>query len=165
MTAPTEPETMIPSTEPKTEIETLPVPLPPPTAPPTEVESIVPTEVESAVPTEPETLPVPPQPPIFPDNSNVVGFLNSEDWSGTIYCYYWSDTNKAMTVWPGEPMLKDYYNSIDGKEIYWYALPKDATYVIFTNGSMQTVDIWYNAHEMYIPTTKDSKGHYNVKTR
>ncbi|MEE1155293.1 MAG: starch-binding protein, partial [Acutalibacteraceae bacterium] len=85
------------------------------------------------------------------------------NWSGTIYCYYWSDTNKSMTTWPGKPMTKSGVNT-SGQATYTFDVPKDATYVIFTNGSIQTVDIPYSGGNIkYSPTTTDSKGHYNVK--
>lgn len=114
------------------------------------------------LPTEPPTEPPTEKPTEAPSEKNLVAFVNSVNWSGTIYCYYWSDSNNYMTTWPGEPMTKA-GTDLSGKPLYTYELPKDATYVIFTNSSAQTVDIPYTggAHK-YTPTTKDSRGQYNV---
>ncbi len=118
-----------------------------PTYPPTEA----PTEKPTEAPTNPVT-------------KNVVTFTNSHRWGGTMYCYYWSDSNKTMTAWPGSKMTNAGVNEF-GETLYTYELPKEATYVIFTNGSLQTVDIPYSGGAVrYYPTTADSKGHYNVKT-
>ena len=119
------------------------------------------------LPTEPPTEPVPPEPPTAPPTEpveeNIVTFVNSVNWSGNLYCYYWSDTNKSMIAWPGKAMTKSGTDS-NGKALYTYEVPKEATYVIFTNGSAQTVDISYTGGKVkYTPTTTDSKGHYNVK--
>ena len=115
------------------------------------------------LPTEPESTEPPTAPPTEPAEENVVTFVNSVNWSGKLYCYYWSDTNKAMTVWPGKAMTQS-GTDVNGKALYTYEVPKDATYVIFTNGSAQTVDIPYTGGRVkYTPTTTDSKGHYNVK--
>lgn len=122
-----------------------------PTEPPTEAPTQKPTEK----PTEAPTVPV---------EKNIVTFSNAHNWSGTIYCYYWSDTNKSMTAWPGKPMTKSETNS-QGQAIYTFEVPKEATYVIFSNGSIQTVDIPYAGGKVkYYPTTTNSKGHYNVAT-
>ncbi|MEE1125175.1 MAG: starch-binding protein [Acutalibacteraceae bacterium] len=117
------------------------------------------------LPTEPPTEPPtekPTEAPTNPVEDNLVAFVNSANWSGTIYCYYWSDTNKSMTTWPGKPMTKA-GNDSSGKPLYTYKLPKGATYVIFTNSNEQTVDITYTGgSKKYTPTTKDSMGHYKV---
>ncbi len=122
-----------------------------PTEPPTEA----PTEKPTETPTETPTNPV---------NNNVVTFTNSFNWGGTMYCYYWSDTNKSMTSWPGKPMTKSGVNS-SNQTLYTFEVPSEATYIIFTNSSMQTVDIPYGGGVVkYYPTTTDSKGHYKVQT-
>ncbi len=126
-----------------------------PTEPPTEK----PTEAPTVAPTDPPT-----EPPTNPVVKNIVTFTNSYNWGGTMYCYYWSDSNKSMTTWPGKPMTNAGVNEFN-QALYTYEVPDDATYVIFTNGSVQTVDIPYAGGEIrYYPTTTDSKGHYNVKT-
>lgn len=95
--------------------------------------------------------------------SNVVTFTNSFGWQGTISCYYWSDSNQTMTTWPGKPMQNAGTNDF-GEALYTFEVPKDATYIIFTNGSLQTVDISYPGGELkYYPVTPNSEGRYTVK--
>lgn len=51
-----------------------------------------------------------------------------------------------------------------GEALYTFEVPKDATYIIFTNGSLQTVDISYPGGELkYYPVTPNSEGKYTVK--
>ncbi|MEE0858161.1 MAG: starch-binding protein [Acutalibacteraceae bacterium] len=113
--------------------------------------------------TEPETEPI--TEPVTEAEENIVTFTNSFNWSGTIYCYYWSDSNTSMTSWPGQAMTYERTNSY-GEKLYTFEVPKNATYIIFTNGSSQTVNISYSGGEVrYYPiSTTDSKGNYNVKT-
>ena len=114
-------------------------------------------------PTYPPTE-APTEAPTNPVEENIVTFSNSHNWSGTIYCYYWSDTDKNMITWPGKPMTYSRTNSY-GQAQYTFTVPDNATYIIFSNGSTQTVDIPYSGGEMnYYPTTTNSKGHYNVET-
>ncbi len=119
-------------------------------------------EVMGYVPpvTEPETQPVT-QPK--PAEKNTVTFTNSFNWSGAISCYYWSDSNKNMTTWPGKAMTKAGTNEF-GETYYTFDVPQGATYVIFTNGSSQTVDIAYAGGEVkfYPLSETDSSGHYKV---
>lgn len=77
------------------------------------------------------------------DNSDVdpvvtsgdVYYENSNNWD-TVYAYYWSDSNKSMTMWPGVQMSKV------KNDIYTVKIPSDAEYIIFTNGSgTQTDDL------------------------
>ncbi|MEE0266156.1 MAG: starch-binding protein, partial [Acutalibacteraceae bacterium] len=123
-----------------------------PTEPPTEKPTVAPTEK----PTEAPTVPV---------EENIVTFTNSLNWDGTIYCYYWSDSNTSMTTWPGKPMSYARTNSM-GQKQYTFNVPDSATYLIFTNGNKQTVDIPYDGGEMkyYAKETTDSKGHYEFAT-
>ncbi len=120
-----------------------------------------PTEPTTA--TEPITEPIT-EPPTEVEE-NIVTFTNSFNWSGTISCYYWSSSNTSMTTWPGKAMTYLKTNSY-GEKMYTFEVPEDATYIIFTNGSYQTVDIPYAGGEVrYYPiSTTDSKGHYNVAT-
>ena len=115
------------------------------------------TEPETTVPTVPETQPPVPQ-------SRTVTFTNSHRWSGmNIYCYYWSDSNKSMTTWPGVAMNNIGTNDF-GEVCYNFDVPEGATYIIFTNGSAQTVDIPYSGGEVkfYPLAETDSQGHYKV---
>ncbi|MBQ8794907.1 MAG: starch-binding protein [Clostridia bacterium] len=111
--------------------------------------------------TQPQTQPVVTEPK--PVTENTVTFTNSHKWSGTLYCYYWSDTNKSMTTWPGKAMTNAGTNTY-GESLYTFNVPQGATYIIFTNGSAQTVDIPYSGSEVkYYPLSEtDSQGHYKV---
>ena len=118
------------------------------------------TEPETTVPaTEPVT-----EPPV-PEVRKVT-FTNSHRWSGmNLYCYYWSDENQSMTTWPGVAMTNIGTNDF-GEICYNFDVPEGATYIIFTNGSSQTVDIPYPGGEMkfYPLTETDSQGHFKVNT-
>ncbi len=119
------------------------------------IEYVPPTDV----PTEPET-----QKPTTAPAGNKVTFTNSLNWSGTIYCYYWSDSNTAMTSWPGKAMTNAGTNTF-GETLYTFDVPSGAKYIIFSNGSNQTVDITYPGGEVkyYALNTKTGNG-YNVET-
>ena len=114
--------------------------------------------------TQPDTKPVtPPVTEPKPVGKNTVTFTNSINWSGTVSCYYWSDSNKTMTTWPGKAMTNSGTNTF-GETLYTFEVPQGATYIIFTNGSSQTVDISYSGGEMkfYPLSETDSSGHYKV---
>ena len=115
--------------------------------------------------TEPTTVAPTTVQPTTVAETNTVVFTNSLNWSGTISCYYWSDSNTSMTSWPGKAMTYTETNSY-GQKQYSFEVPDGATYVIFTNGSSQTVDIPYPGGEVryYALSTTDSSGHYNVET-
>ena len=125
------------------------------------IEYIPPTEPT----TEPTTQPVTEEPTTVPvATKNTVTFTNSHNWSGTIYCYYWSDTNTNMSSWPGAAMTGIGKNDF-AQAMYTFDVPKDATYIIFTNGSEQTVDISYSGGEVrYYPLTTKTGNGYNVNT-
>lgn len=123
--------------------------------------------IEYIPPTEPETEPPTVTPTVTPTVAplnNTVTFTNSLSWSGTLYCYYWSDENTAMTSWPGVSMTNAGSNDF-GETLYTFDVPSNATYIIFTNGSSQTVDIPYSGGEVryYALNTKTGNG-YNVET-
>ncbi len=123
--------------------------------------------IEYIPPTEPPTEPTTPAPTIAPTEAsvkNTVTFTNSLNWGGTIYCYYWSDSNTAMTSWPGVAMTNASTNDFS-ETLYTFDVPGDATYIIFSNGSSQTVDISYGGGEVryYALNTKTGNG-YNVET-
>ena len=62
------------------------------------------------------------------------------NWT-TTYIYYWSDANSRMITWPGIPMTKlDTVKAGDGKDIYRAEIPADAQYVIFSNGTGNTIN-------------------------
>ena len=118
------------------------------------------TEPETEAPTEPTTEPSKPTDPVV---ENMVTFTNSLNWSGTIYCYYWSDANPNMINWPGVAMTNAGLNEFN-QTLYTFDVPKEATKVIFTNGSAQTIDIAYPGGEIryYAEDVKVGNG-YNVK--
>lgn len=108
-------------------------------------------------PTEPETQPS--------TVKNIVTFTNSFSWSNTIYCYYWSNENTNMVSWPGVAMTHAGVNDFN-EVMYTFEVPKEATYIIFSNGSKQTTDISYSGGEVrYYPVADlDSNGKNLVKT-
>ncbi len=70
-----------------------------------------------------------------PSEKRYVYYRNTNNWS-QVKAYYWSDANKSMLTWPGLDM-----ESIGNGE-YRIAVPADAQYIIFTNGSgTQTGDL------------------------
>ena len=118
------------------------------------------TETPTVPSTDETTLP-PTDPPVIPEVRTVT-FTNSLNWSGEIKCYYWSDSDTNMTTWPGVTMQNAGTNDF-GETLYTFDVPKGATWVIFTNGTNQTVDIPFSGEAKYypLPTTND-KGHYIV---
>ena len=130
---------------------------------PTETEPSVSTEVVTPPVTEPETEPE--TEPVTEPKTNKVTFTNSFGWSGTVSCYYWSNSNTAMTSWPGAPMTNIGTNDF-GETLYTFEVPVGAEFIIFTNGAAQTVDIAYSGGEIrYYPTTDtNEKGHNKVET-
>ena len=120
--------------------------------------------IEYIPPTEAPTQP-PTQAPTTAPKSNTVTFTNSFNWSGTIYCYYWSEDNTTMTSWPGIAMKNAGTNEFN-ETMYTFDVPNGATKIIFTNGSSQTTDISYTGGEIrYYPiASTDSSGHNLVET-
>ncbi len=120
----------------------------PTTAQPT---SVQPT---TAKPTEPI--------PTTPTNYTVK-FSNSQHWTGTIYCYYWSEgQEEGPYKWPGVEMTfleKNGYN----EDVYTVQVPSTANYVIFNNGSSQTVNIPFDGTALAFyakPDLDESWHHY-----
>lgn len=114
--------------------------------------------------TEPTTIPQTTVPQTTVLKKNVVTFTNSLNWSGNINCYYWSKSNTNMTSWPGKQMT--YLTTNDfGQKQYTFEVPSDATFIIFTNGSSQTVDISYSGGEVrYYAKSTTVNGAYEVGT-
>ncbi len=92
-----------------------------------------------------------------PPGTYTVYFANSRNWSGNIYCYYWSDSNTNMTTWPGEAMTYSSTNG-SGQKIYTFDVPENAGYLIFSNSSSQTVDIPFDGSvcRFYAKSTTDN---------
>ena len=121
------------------------------------------TEPTTAEPTtEPDTEPTTES---APTSTYTVTFTNSLNWSGTIYCYYWADGQNGPISWPGTPMTYSETNDY-GQAMYTFEVPSSCTNIIFTNGSLQTVDIAYNgsASRFYALSTTNSYGSYNYGT-
>ncbi len=120
------------------------------------IEYIPPTQEETEAPT---------QEPTQPTSNSTVTFTDSFNWGGTLYCYYWSDSNKSMVSWPGKAMTNAGTNDYQ-QTMYTFNVPSNATYLIFTNGSAQTTDISYSGGEVrYYPVEQtDTNGHNLVKT-
>ena len=138
-----------------TEAVTTEAPETPPTEPVTEV---ITTEPITDAPTE-----VPTDPPVKPEVRTVI-FTNSFNWSGEIRCYYWSDSDTNMTPWPGVAM-NSMGNNDFGESLYTFDVPEGASWIIFTNGSSQTVDIPFGGEARYYPVNvTNDKGHFNVET-
>lgn len=103
---------------------------------------IAPTQPTTVKPTtQPTTAPTPTTQPTTSSVSDkyTMTFTDNYNW-GNVNCYYWSDSNTKMTSWPGKTMTKSTTNEL-GQSVYTIDIPSDATYVIFNNGSSQTVDI------------------------
>ncbi|MGN0448918.1 MAG: starch-binding protein [Ruminococcus sp.] len=102
--------------------------------------------------TQPTTAPNP--------DTYTVKFLNSQSWSGTIYCYYWTNGKEGNVAWPGTPM-EFVENNEHGEAVYTIEVPSDADFVIFNNKNSQTVDIPFDGSELnfYAKSEVDSKQH------
>lgn len=102
--------------------------------------------------------------PTTPDTYTVL-FTNSQRWSGTIYCYYWNDTDGVPNAWPGAEMTLVETNDY-GENIYSIEVPSSATYVIFNNNNSQTVDIPFDGSELrfYALSEIDSSWHHYYGT-
>lgn len=125
---------------------------------------ITPTQPTTVNPTtQPTTAPIPTTQPTTSSVSDkyTMTFTDNYNW-GNVNCYYWSDSNTKMTSWPGESMTKSTTNDF-GQSVYTLDIPSDATYVIFNNGSSQTVDIPITGSaKFYI--SGNSNGKFTVKT-
>lgn len=101
-----------------------------------EVETTVPPTTAQPTTAQPTTA----QPTTSGSDKYTMTLTNNYNWS-SVYCYYWSDSNTKMVVWPGTAMTKSGTNDY-GQSIYTIEIPSDAEYVIFNNGSgTQTVNI------------------------
>ena len=72
---------------------------------------------------------------VKPKENKYVYYKNTQNW-WTVCAYYWNDANTKMTTWPGVEM------KAVGDGVYRIEVPKDAKYIIFSDGSgNQTEDI------------------------
>lgn len=112
--------------------------------------------------TEPVTEPTTVPPTTEPEpETYTVTFTNSLSWSGTIYCYYWSEGEDGEVSWPGTAMTYSETNDY-GQKIYTVEVPSSADYVIFNNNNSQTVDIPFDGSELrfYALSDIDSSWHH-----
>ena len=115
----------------------------------------------STAPTVPSSVV---QPTTTPSGNYTFTFTNSQYWSGTISCYYWSDSNASMISWPGKAMTLSETNSY-GQKVYTVTVPSNADSIIFNGSNGQTVDITIgSARRYYATSTTDASGHYQVAT-
>ncbi len=96
---------------------------------------------------------------ILDDGMMTVKFTNNYSWSGTIKAYYWGSSEKSVS-WPGEVMTSL------GSDVYEIRIPDDITGLIFTNGSLQTVDITTNLTDgIHFYISGNNSGKYTVSTK
>ena len=132
----------------------------PTTAPVTEPATEEPTVAPTTVPAT--TAPVT-EPTTTPSSTYTVKFTDSLNWDGTLYCYSWAEDGTSTKSWPGVAMT--YLNTNDyGQKVYSVEVPKTVDYIIFTNGSSQTIDIGFDGTSLnyYTESQYDSKGHAYV---
>ena len=134
----------------------------PTTAPVTEPATEEPTVAPTTVPAT--TAPVT-EPTTTPSSTYTVKFTDSLNWGGTLCCYSWAEDGTSTKSWPGVAMT--YLNTNDhGQKVYSVEVPKTVDYIIFTNGSSQTIDIGFDGTSLnyYTESQYDSKGHAYVGT-
>lgn len=134
----------------------------PTTAPVTEPATEEPTVAPTTVPAT--TAPVT-KPTTTPSSTYTVKFTDSLNWGGTLYCYSWAEDGTSTKSWPGVAMT--YLNTNDhGQKVYSVEVPNTVDYIIFTNGSSQTIDIGFDGTSLnyYAESQYDSKGHAYVGT-
>ena len=61
-------------------------------------------------------------------------FDNTENWPA-VYAYYWNETQQWVQ-WPGTEM------TLEGGSVLSVQVPENAEYIIFSNGTEQTMDMW-----------------------
>lgn len=134
----------------------------PTTAPVTEPATEEPTVAPTTVPAT--TAPVT-EPTTTQSSTYTVKFTDSLNWDGTLYCYSWAEDGTSTKSWPGVAMT--YLNTNDyGQKVYSVEVPNTVDYIIFTNGSSQTIDIGFDGTSLnyYTESQYDSKGHAYVGT-
>lgn len=92
--------------------------------------------------------------------ATTITFTDNQGWGSNIYAYFWADGKVDLGgAWPGTKMGNPTANGY-GQTNYSCTIPSGATYVIFTNGSDQTVDTTIGTSEgFYTNGTRDSAGH------
>lgn len=134
-----------------------------PTSEPATTEPTTAQPVTTAPPTtEPDTT-APPTTEPTSASTYTVKFSNSQYWSGTIYCYYWTTGESGPVAWPGTPMTFVEKNDF-GQDVYSIEVPAECTNLIFTNNNKkQTNDLDYDGSEGYYATdTTTTDGYGNT---
>lgn len=99
--------------------------------------------------------------PVTDPDTTTVKFTDNQNW-GTAYAYFWSDSKTDIGgSWPGTKMSSIGTNSY-GEQVFSINIPTGATYVIFTNGSDQTVDIKLSGAEGYYTNGTKTNGKLNA---
>lgn len=100
--------------------------------------------------------------PTTASSAYTVVFSNALGWSGNISCYYWADGYNPVE-WPGTQMTYLGTNSY-GQKQYTLTIPARAKYVIFTNGSAQTIDLPISGNTNYYTKNETENGKYQCGT-
>ena len=100
----------------------------------------------------------------FKANTRKVYLTNNYSWS-TVYCFAWnSSTNNNNGNFPGLNMTYSYKNTYN-QDVYVIEVPNNYNYVIFSNGSKQTVDIKLpDDGDVKYYISGESNGKYTVST-
>ena len=103
-----------------------------------------------------------PDPNPNPTPSGIIKFTDNQKW-GKAYAYFWNDSSTDLGgKWPGIQMNSAGKNEY-GENLFSVNIPEGATYVVFTNGTDQTVDtVLTGAEGYYTDGTKDDQGHFNT---
>ncbi len=99
-------------------------------------------------------------PTIDPSDSGdtyTIYFTNNAGWSGTIYCSYWGGS--SGNSFPGTAM------TLVSGITYKFNVPKDAKYMLFSNGSSaaQTANVPVEGSASYQTNGQQGNGWYNVE--
>ncbi|MBQ8571901.1 MAG: starch-binding protein, partial [Ruminococcus sp.] len=156
-----EPSEVITTTEPTTaELTT--------TEPTTAELTTEPTTAEPVI-TEPSEIVTDPyedptDPPVYGE-AKTVYFSNNKFWQGEVYAYIWDANDYKPAEWPGLPMTFVKTNDY-GESIFSVEVPAGMTYIIFTDGSSQSVDIdlTLESQNGFYLTDADAEGKYAYGT-
>ncbi|MDO4420385.1 MAG: starch-binding protein, partial [Ruminococcus sp.] len=151
-----EPTEVITTTEPTTaELTTTET-----TTEPTTAEPVI-TEPSEIV-TDPYEDPT--DPPVYGE-AKTVYFSNNKFWQGEVYAYIWDANDYKPAEWPGLPMTFVKTNDY-GESIFSVEVPAGMTYIIFTDGSSQSVDIdlTLESQNGFYLTDADAEGKYAYGT-
>ena len=92
-----------------------------------------------------------------PGENVTVYFVNNVNWE-TVNAYVWVGEGDVYKQWPGEALTKETAQAgvakreaeqHQGYDIYSYTFPSKYVNIIFNNGSVQTVDLTWNAAKPY----------------